>query len=119
MKQFAVIGHPIAHSKSPLIHQTFAKQLNIELSYTLLESEPEQFKQTVDKFFAEGGEEDPNAEENPEEEKKSNTTPLDTINGDVAKRHDGFLKALSYDAKEKVFNDFMANADPEIQNLSS
>lgn len=55
MKQFAVIGHPIAHSKSPLIHQTFAKQLNIELSYTLLESQPDQFKQTVDKFFAEGG----------------------------------------------------------------
>ena len=77
-----------------------------------------QFKNELHKFFAEGGEEDPNAEENPEEEeKKSNTTPLDTINGDVAKRHDGFLKALSYDAKEKVFNDFMANADPEIQNV--
>ena len=55
MKQFAVIGNPIAHSKSPLIHQTFAKQLNIELSYVLLESEPDQFKQTVDKFFASGG----------------------------------------------------------------
>ena len=77
-----------------------------------------QFKNELHKFFAEGGEEDPNAEENPEEEeKKSNTTPLDTINGDVAKRHDGFLKALSYEAKEKVFNDFMANADPEIQNV--
>lgn len=55
MKQFAVIGNPIAHSKSPLIHQTFAKQLNIELSYTLLESEPDQFKQTVDAFFSNGG----------------------------------------------------------------
>jgi len=55
MKQFAVIGNPIDHSKSPLIHQTFAKQLNIELSYTLLESQPDQFKQTVDKFFEEGG----------------------------------------------------------------
>jgi hypothetical protein len=76
-----------------------------------------QFKNELHKFFAEGGEEDPNAEQDPEEEKKSNTTPLDTINGDVAKRHDGFLKALSYDAKEKVFNDFMANADPEIQNV--
>ncbi|GHB71778.1 shikimate dehydrogenase (NADP(+)) [Psychrosphaera saromensis] len=55
MKQFAVIGNPIAHSKSPLIHQTFAKQLNIELSYELLESAPDKFKQTVDNFFANGG----------------------------------------------------------------
>jgi shikimate dehydrogenase len=55
MKQFAVIGNPIAHSKSPFIHKTFAKQLHIELSYELLESEPDNFKQTVDAFFANGG----------------------------------------------------------------
>lgn len=55
MKQFAVIGNPIAHSKSPLIHKEFAKQLNIELNYVLLESEPSQFKQTVNAYFANGG----------------------------------------------------------------
>tara|TARA_R110000868_G_scaffold15720_1_gene71733 strand:+ start:1057 stop:4113 length:3057 start_codon:yes stop_codon:yes gene_type:complete len=77
-----------------------------------------QFKNELHKFFAEGGEEDPNAEQDPEAEKETKqATALDTINGDVAKRHDGFLKALSFEAKEKVFNDFMAKADPEIQNV--
>ncbi|MBO8124994.1 shikimate dehydrogenase, partial [Klebsiella pneumoniae] len=33
MKKFAVFGHPIAHSQSPFIHQEFAGQFGIELSY--------------------------------------------------------------------------------------
>lgn len=77
-----------------------------------------QYIKQLHKFFAEGGEEDSNAEKDPEAEKETReATPLDTINGDVAKRKDGFLKALSFEAKEKVFNDFMANAAPEIQNV--
>ena len=48
--QYAVIGHPISHSKSPWIHDTFAKQLNEDISYSLLDSKPGEFKKTVQAF---------------------------------------------------------------------
>ncbi len=33
METYAVFGNPIAHSKSPLIHQLFAEQLQIDHPY--------------------------------------------------------------------------------------
>lgn len=47
MKRFAVIGHPIAHSRSPLIHQAFAAQFGIALQYERVEAPLDGFAATV------------------------------------------------------------------------
>lgn len=39
MKHYAVIGHPITHSLSPRIHQAFANQCGIKLTYELIDIE--------------------------------------------------------------------------------
>lgn len=53
--RFAVIGNPISHSKSPAIHQAFARQTGIELSYERIEAPLDQFAQIVSDFFSAGG----------------------------------------------------------------
>ena len=53
--RFAVFGHPIAHSLSPQIHQAFAEQVGIRLSYETIDAAPDQFEPAVRRFFAEGG----------------------------------------------------------------
>lgn len=53
--RFAVIGHPIGHSKSPLIHKTFGQQLGIDLVYDAIQSPVDQFDQTVQTFFKAAG----------------------------------------------------------------
>jgi shikimate dehydrogenase len=55
LNRFAVIGNPVSHSQSPSIHQSFAEQCGIKLSYEKLLSEREQFNHRVLQFFAEGG----------------------------------------------------------------
>lgn len=51
--QFAVFGHPIAHSLSPQIHQAFAQQFGIALQYRAIDAAPEAFVETVQRFFQE------------------------------------------------------------------
>lgn len=53
--KFAVIGNPIAHSLSPLIHQHFATQTRKSISYEKVETDLDQFESTVLNFFGNGG----------------------------------------------------------------
>lgn len=55
MDRYAVIGHPVAHSKSPRIHQFFAQQTAQQLSYEALLSPLADFAGTWATFREEGG----------------------------------------------------------------
>lgn len=52
---YAVIGHPIAHSKSPEIHACFAAQTGQDIDYRRLLAPLDGFNQTVADFIAAGG----------------------------------------------------------------
>ena len=51
---YAVIGNPIAHSKSPLIHAAFAKQTNQNISYEAILAPLNGFEATVRDLIAKG-----------------------------------------------------------------
>ena len=53
--RYAVIGNPIAHSKSPLIHTRFAQSTRQDLEYSRIESTPEGFVAAVLAFRDGGG----------------------------------------------------------------
>lgn len=55
METYAVFGNPIAHSKSPSIHQLFAKQLDIAHPYGRVLAPLDDFVNTLDAFFNTGG----------------------------------------------------------------
>ncbi|MFQ3251568.1 MAG: shikimate dehydrogenase [Glaciecola sp.] len=55
-KKLAVFGAPIAQSKSPIIHQMFAQQFDLNITYERILGEPAIFTQQLNDFFA-----DPNA----------------------------------------------------------
>ncbi len=52
---FAVMGNPVAHSQSPLIHSLFARQFGISLSYDRIQVDVGGFEQAVSHFCAHGG----------------------------------------------------------------
>ena len=53
--RYAVIGHPVAHSKSPWIHAWFARATGQDMEYVRLEAPLDGFERTVDEFRAAGG----------------------------------------------------------------
>jgi len=55
MDRYAVVGNPIAHSKSPLIHAAFARQTGQALSYEALLAPLDGFARTIADFRAAGG----------------------------------------------------------------
>ena len=52
---YAVVGNPIAHSKSPEIHAAFARQTVQDIGYSRLLAPLDGFRATVERFRAEGG----------------------------------------------------------------
>lgn len=55
MDRYAVIGHPIAHSRSPRIHAAFARQTGQQLEYEALLAPLDGFVDTVTQFREAGG----------------------------------------------------------------
>ncbi len=53
--RYAVVGHPVQHSRSPLIHQLFARQTGENITYELIDAAPEDLEVAVRGFGAAGG----------------------------------------------------------------
>lgn len=56
--RYAVIGHPVGHSLSPLIHRQFALETKQALSYDLVQvdaGDAQDFNKAVDAFFSDTG----------------------------------------------------------------
>ena len=53
--RYAVIGHPVSHSKSPWIHAAFAQATGQSLEYGRVEAPLDGFRSAVDQFRHDGG----------------------------------------------------------------
>lgn len=55
MSRFAVLGSPIAHSLSPVIHQAFAKEAKLTIRFEKILTQAGTLKQTLEIFREQGG----------------------------------------------------------------
>ena len=55
MDNYGVVGNPINHSKSPEIHQLFAKQVEHDILYHRIPATDENFTSVLEEFFKKGG----------------------------------------------------------------
>jgi len=53
--RYAVLGNPVAHSKSPWIHREFARATGQDIEYHAIECPLDAFERTLDAFRAQGG----------------------------------------------------------------
>ncbi len=53
--RYGVMGYPVSHSRSPIIHRLFALQTGQNLQYELLQVQPEKLEQAVRQFQRTGG----------------------------------------------------------------
>ena len=53
--RYAVVGNPVAHSKSPEIHAAFARQTAQDIEYSKLLAPLDGFRSTIDSFRSAGG----------------------------------------------------------------
>jgi shikimate dehydrogenase len=53
--RYALVGNPVEHSRSPLIHTVFARQTGQHLTYELIDAAPAAFETAVRGFGAAGG----------------------------------------------------------------
>jgi len=55
MDRYGVMGFPVAHSRSPVIHAVFARQTGQAMTYELFETRPEDLESAIRNFQRSGG----------------------------------------------------------------